>query len=106
MVSTSAEARWRAATPCEVSMSVSIESEETVSIRHHIMEGTLDRIEEQYVLRGVPVGGELVDIPVDDVLRQYKGEDIRIVVVSLEDAERLQALAQGMGNGDGRDDRG
>ena len=89
-------------------MSVSIESEEVVSVRHHIMEGTLDRIEERYVLRDVPVDGELVDVPIDDVLRQYKGEDIRIVVVSLKDAERLQALAQGMGDGndDGRDDRG
>lgn len=87
-------------------MSSSIEvTEEIISIKHHLVEGTLDRIESGYVLREVVVDGEAIDVPVNDILRQYEGQDIRIVVLSLADAERMLALAQGMEHG-GRDDRG
>ncbi len=87
-------------------MSVSIEgTSEFVSIQHHLIEGTLGRIEDDYVVRGVPTEDGSVDVRVNDLLSQYEGQDVRIVVLSLKDADRLLALAQGMEDG-GRNDRG
>ena len=76
---------------------------EIVRIKQHIVEGQLGRRagDGQFVLGGVQIGAETVNVPIEDILAQYVGEEIRIVVVSLRDAARLVALAHEVSSGDG-----
>ncbi len=80
--------------------------EHPVTVRTHVVEGWIERYEEGFRLTGVPLpDGSEGEIPVNNILEQYEGEEVRIVVVSLDDAQRLASLAQEMANG-ARDSRG
>lgn len=74
-------------------------TEQVVGVRTHIVEGWIRREPEGFNITGVllPDGTEGV-IPVNNIIEQYEGQEVRIVVVSLEDAQRLVNMAEEMAN--------
>ena len=95
-------------------MEIEIEgTSEIFSVRQHLVEGRLLKIDDRYMMQDVQLEERVGDLWLEDVLDQYDGEEIRIVIVSLKDAAKMLALAKQMaGQGeandreDGRDDRG
>lgn len=71
-----------------------VESKE-IGIQHHMIEGRLEYQDGEYVLCDIPLGEETITVSVKDILRQYLGEEVRMVVLNLSEATAIAELLQG-----------